>query len=79
MEVRKGGLFRAQTVIVAGFGRASFVTAMLTLGTTKSFQAGASCTPDSNGTATSIVAGQLPARHAPFTVGPRITLKMVII
>lgn len=76
VEVREGDLFRAQAVVAAGFERASLVAAMLTLGAAVSLQAGASGSPGSDGAAPAVVAGQLPARHASVTVGPRITLKV---
>lgn len=76
VEVWKGGLFSAQPSIAAGLGRAAFITEMLTLGTTKTFQADASCTPCSKCTATSIVAGQLTTGQAPFAVRPGVTLKI---
>lgn len=75
LAVKEGeaGLFRAQSPVPAGARGAAFVAAVLTLGSAVTRRARATSPFGGQSAAPSIVARQLTAGHAPFTVGPGVT------
>lgn len=73
VEEWEAGLFCAQSSIPARLGGAAFIAAVLTLGSTITWQARATCPSCGKSTASSIIAGQLTAGHASFAVRPGIT------